>query len=264
MLSASRTITCAIPVLNGAATLDSTIASLRGQRDTETRVLAVDSGSTDDTLEICARWGVETRYAERGNMYRAVNAGLQDASTKWLTYLNSDDVVYATAFRDLIDLAEATSADIAYGDPDFIDEHGRFLYGMRAASPHELPLLFRIPLQGLPQPGTIFSRALYERLGGFNTDFRLAGDADFFLRALQSGAKFAHLERPVCGFRLHGMQQTATQAQGVREEDLRIGSAAGGRNVAARATLLKWRLRNARGYLVRYLRTGSFRGSARP
>jgi glycosyltransferase involved in cell wall biosynthesis len=262
MPSAPRTITCAIPVLNGAATLDWTIASLRAQRDVDVRAIAVDSGSTDGTLEICARWGVEARYAERGNMYRAVNAGLHDAATLWVTYLNSDDIVYPTAFRDLIDLAESTPAEVAYGDPDFIAEDGRFLYSMHSALPQELPRLFRIPLQGLPQPGTIFSRALYERLDGFNTDFRLAGDADFFLRALQSGAKFARLGQPVCGFRLHAGQQTATQAKGVREEDVRIRSAAGGSTAAARATLLRWRLRNAPNYLLRYLRTGTLRGSA--
>jgi glycosyltransferase involved in cell wall biosynthesis len=263
MPSARRTITCAIPILNGAATLDWTIASLRGQRDVDVHTIAVDSGSTDGTLEICARWGVEARYTERGNMYRAVNEGLHDASTAWVTYLNSDDIVYPTAFRNLIDLAESTSAEVAYGDPDFIAEDGRFLYSMRSALPHELPQLFRIPLQGLPQPGTIFTRSLYERLGGFDTAFRLAGDADFFVRALRSGAKFVRLAQPVCGFRLHAAQQTVMQAQSVREEDRRIRSAAGGSTAAAKATLLRWRLRNAPNYLLRYLRTGSLRGHPR-
>jgi glycosyltransferase involved in cell wall biosynthesis len=251
-------------VLNGAATLDWTIASLRAQRGVDVRVIAVDSGSTDATLEICNRWGIETRFAERGNMYRAVNAGLEDAATPWVTYLNSDDVVYPTAFRELIALAEAESADLAYGDPDYVDEDGRFLYALRSAAPSELLTLFRIPLQGLPQPGTIFSRALYDRLGGFDTGFRLSGDADFFLRALQSGAKFVRHPAPVCGFRLHGAQQTETQAAAVREENRRIRGAAGGSSAVARATMLKWRLRNARNYVVRYLRTGSLRGGPPP
>jgi glycosyltransferase involved in cell wall biosynthesis len=263
MPSARRTITCAIPVLNGAPTLDWTLTSLLGQRDVDVRIIAVDGGSTDGTLEILARRGVEVRHTEPGNMYRAVNAGLEDATTPWVTYLNSDDIVYPTTYRDLIDLAVEASADLAYGDTDLIAEDGRFLYSMRSALPHELPVLFRLPVQGMPQPGTIFTRELYERLRGFDTAYRMAADADFFLRALQSGAKFVDLGRPVCGFRLHAKQQTVTLAQVVREEDSRIRAiAGGGSTAAARATLLRWRLRNSRNYLLRYLRTGSFRGWA--
>lgn len=261
MPPSSPVVTCVIPVLNGASTLHWTIASLRAQQGADVRIIAVDSGSTDGTLDICARWDVETRYVERGNMYRAVNAGLEDAQTRWLTYLNADDIVYTTAFRDLIDLAERSAADVAYGNADFMSGDGSFLFGVRSAPPADLPHLFRIPLQGLPQPGTIFAGSLFEKLGGFNTEFRLAGDADFFLRALQSGAKFVHLRQPVCSFRLHAAQQTATQRAGVREEDRRIQSAAGGRTAAATAAMLKWRLRNVPSYLIRYLRTGSISAS---
>lgn len=255
-----RSVTCAIPVLNGAATLDWTILSLRSQRDVPVTIVAVDSGSTDGTLEVCGRWGVETRYAERGNMYRAVNAGLEGAASEWLTYLNADDAVYSRSFHDLIALAEATSAEVVYGDHDFVDGEGRFLYSLKSAEPSDLQALFAASVMGLPQPGTLFSRKLFERLGGFSTELRLTADADFFLRALQSGARFARLDRTVCTFRLHGSQQTVTRAEEMRQETLRVAAAAGSRSATAR---LRWRLRNARDYAIRLLRTRSLRGGPR-
>jgi glycosyltransferase involved in cell wall biosynthesis len=260
-MSEVRTITCAIPVLNGAATLDWTVLSLRSQRGVDVNIVAVDSGSTDGTLDICSRWNVETRYAERGNMYRAVNAGLAGAATDWLTYLNADDTVYARSFAELLALAEKTNADVVYGDHDFVDDEGRFLFSLKSAAPHDLQPLFGASVMGLPQPGTLFKRTLYERLGGFSTDFRLTADADFFLRALQSGARFARLDRSVCAFRMHASQQTRKHATEMQQETLRVATAAGGRTAAARATRLRWRLANAANYLLRYLRVGKLRGT---
>ena len=256
-------ITCAIPVLNGAATLDWTILSLRSQRGVDVNIVAVDSGSTDGTRDICTRWGVETRFAERGNMYRAVNAGLQGAATEWLTYLNADDMVYAKSFADLLALAEKTGAEVVYGNHDFVDDEGRFLFSLKSAAPGDLQALFGASVMGLPQPGTLFSRRLFERLGGFSTDFRLTADADFFLRALQSGAKFARLDRSVCAFRMHASQQTRQYAAEMKQETLRVATAAGGRTAAARATRFRWRLDNAGNYLLRYLRVGKLRGTPR-
>ncbi|MFP5246603.1 MAG: glycosyltransferase, partial [Thermoanaerobaculia bacterium] len=248
-------IRCAVPTLNAAATLDWTLLSLRSARDAHVETIVVDSGSTDRTLEICARWAVAVRYDEPGNMYRAVNVGLADARTPWVTYLNGDDYVYPGAYASLIECAERAGADAASGDFDFIDENGRFLYCLRMADPDDLLALSRMPFQGLPQAGTIISRRLYEFLGGFCTDFRLAGDFDFFARGMRAGAKFVRLDQPVCAFRLHRGQQTVRHAAELRAESLRVGATTGRRDSAAVAAFVRWRMHNIGNYVLRYLRT---------
>jgi O-antigen biosynthesis protein len=53
-----RSVTVAIPVLNGAAYLDEVLGAVRGQRvDVPVELLIVDSGSTDGSLEIARRHG---------------------------------------------------------------------------------------------------------------------------------------------------------------------------------------------------------------
>lgn len=42
----------------------------------------------------------------------------------------------------------------------------------------------------MPHPGMAVKRSLYERIGLFRTDFRVAMDYEFTLRALHKGAKF--------------------------------------------------------------------------
>ena len=251
-------LTCAIPTLNAAATLEETLRSLRQQSDVH--AVIVDSGSTDGTLDIAARFGIPVRFVERGNMYRAVNAGLIDAQTPWLTYLNADDLVHSGAFAKLVRLG----ADVAYGDCDFIDADGRYLSTFLSADPPDLLALYRAGVQGLPQPATIFTRELFATLGGFNTDYRFAADADFFLRALQHGARFARLREPVCAFRLHASQQTVMHGAEMAAEIARIAQAAGGASMKARLAFARWRLRNARNYAARLVRTGRLRLRERP
>lgn len=250
-------LTCVIPAWNGAATLEATLRSLREQRNVE--VILVDSGSTDGTLDIAARFGVPVRFAGPGNMYRAVNEGLRDAATPWLTYLNCDDLVHPGAFAKLIALADTQRADVAYGDCDFIDAEGKYLSSFLSADPPDLLSLYRARAQGLPQPATIFTRALFAHLGGFDTQYRFAADADFFLRALQHGARFTRLPEPVCAFRLHAAQQTVTHGGAMAAEIARIAEAAGGASMQSRMAFARWRLRNARNYAARFIRTGRLR-----
>lgn len=56
--SENGTVTVAIPVLNGARYLDEVLSAIRRQRvEREVELLIIDSGSTDESLEIAARHG---------------------------------------------------------------------------------------------------------------------------------------------------------------------------------------------------------------
>ena len=241
-----RTITCVVPTLNGGATLDFTLASLLTQQGVELRVVVVDSGSTDDTLAICKRWGVETMYEPPGNMYKAINAGLATASSEWVAYVNSDDVLFGSALERLIDLGRSSSADLVYGDADFIDLDGRFLSSYASGRPHELLPLFRNHIMGFVQPSVIYTAAAYRRLNGFDTQYRLGADADFFVRALLAGMKYAHLAKTtVTAFRLHAGQQTGKNLESFAVELKQIFAPIGAPSMSDRVVLARWRTRNA-------------------
>ncbi|MGH9840087.1 MAG: oligosaccharide flippase family protein [Blastocatellia bacterium] len=50
------------------------------QRGVAVNIIVADSGSTDATPEICRRWNARVIYAEPGNMYRAINAALNECT----------------------------------------------------------------------------------------------------------------------------------------------------------------------------------------
>ena len=249
-------ISCIVPTLNSAPTLEFTLLSLLSQRDIPIEVIVADSGSSDGTLEICRRWSVKIIYAEPGNMYRAINAGLRQSKSRWFAYLNSDDLVYTDTYSRLISLGESLKADIVYGNCDYIDWQGRFVYSFSAAKPDELLSLFRLSTMGFAQQTAIFRREVYEKQSGFDESFRFRADADFYIRALKLGLKFARLEGPsVACFRLHGNQFSNQYSEVDSMEASKLFDSG---DMSAHpgdwAKMVLWRLRNLPHYAIRILR----------
>jgi glycosyltransferase involved in cell wall biosynthesis len=253
---ANPVISCVVPTLNSAATLDTTLLSLRTQKDVDVHILVVDSGSTDATLEICQRWNVPSIYEAPGNMYQAINSGLRQCTTEWITYLNSDDWIYSDSYARLLARGEQQKADLVYGHHDFVDGQGRFMCSLSAARPQHILPLFRAGELGFIQPAAIYRRTLYSRLNGFDETYALCADGDFFIRAALSGAAFARLNgAPVVAFRMHQQQQTQRKWAALAQEKQQIATALVS-PPSALDTALKtiWRARNLPHYSIRLLR----------
>jgi glycosyltransferase involved in cell wall biosynthesis len=227
------------------------------QRDCDVKVLVADSGSTDGTLDICRRWGVEHVYVEPGNMYSAVNAGLRTLNCEWVTYLNSDDVVFPDSYARLLALAEKTHASVAYGTADYVDASGRFLFSHTPPRPKMLRPLHRLGVMGFAQPGAIFSRSAFETANAFDESFHNAADFAFFSRLLEAGERFARLPSPaVCSFRLHVDQFSVRAKARVEEERQRVTrSVCLPANRRDHLSMWFWRAENTFQYTERFLRS---------
>ena len=248
-------LTCVVPTWNSGETLDFTLASLVAQRDVGATILVVDSGSTDGTVAICERWNIPWIFEPPGNMYAAIRTGFSRSTTPWLAYVNSDDLLYGSAWSALMDCAEKEGAEIAYGDADLIDGAGRFLSSYAGAVPGELMSIFRHRIMGFAQPTAIFSARAYNDLEGFDTRYSLGADADFFIRALQRGFRYTCVRRqPLAAFRLHAKQQSNTKRGAFDVELDHIYASLGAITIGDRIAYLRWRMRNAPNYLIRATR----------
>lgn len=249
-------ISCVVPTLNSAETLDTTLLSLRSQKKFKPAIIVADSGSTDGTSDICRRWEVPTIYVPPGNMYRAINDGLQQFNSEWVAYLNSDDWIYQNSFERLIAEGERTKAAVVYGNCDYTDAQGRFIYSFAAAEPDQLLPLFRLCRMGFAQQSAIFRRSLFEELSGFDESLLYRADADFYIRGLLAKKLFAKIAGPsVACFRLHakqysnqGIKQTETEANRIFGRDELRSS------LNDRLTLAAWQFRNLPHYTIRILR----------
>lgn len=249
-------ITYAIPTLNSALTLDITLHSLKNQVNVDVDIIVVDSGSTDGTLEICQKWGVKTIFAEKGNIYRAINCGLANATTEWVAYINSDDWLYCDSVTKLMALGNQENADVVYGRCDYTDQYGRFIYSYEPVKLQQINSAFLSGTLGFSQQTTIFRKSLFDSLKGFDESYFLSGDQDFFVRALQTGAKFSFLnDFPVACFRLHANQLSSARVDEHRQEGEKIAQLMAQKmTFANKIDLLKWRLSNLGHYGLRFLR----------
>jgi len=197
----------------------------------------------------------------RPGLYAAVNQGLrQPGAWDAGTYVNDDDLVVAAGLgQALAALGRDPGLDAVYGRVAMIDAAGRLLAEIPVARRGgDLGALLAAGIVPLAQPGTVFRRAAFEALGGFDERLAAAGDLDFIARALAAGRRVGFVDARVAAFRVHGGQISA-QRELVRRETAGIFAAARGRAAwrrAARAAALRFRLANLGAYLDRIRRHG--------
>ena len=173
--------------LNSSRHIGQTLESVAAQRDIHCEHIIADGGSTDATLAIVesglrpgGRWvsGPDSGIAE------AMNKGLALAQGEWLLFLQSDDYlcnpnVLAEASKHFAPDLDICGFPVLFGS----DESAATMQPRGAG----FWLNFKT---GLNHQGTFIRRALFERIGAYDTTFKIAMDYEFFLRAYRAGAIF--------------------------------------------------------------------------
>jgi GT2 family glycosyltransferase len=201
---------------------------------------------------IAAGTGVVVLPETSTGLYAALNQGWR-APGEWdvMTSLNDDDLLLSPGFGRLLDeLVRRPEVDVAYGRVRLIGARGENI-GAQPVARHvgDLEALLARGIVPLAQPGMVMRRRLVERLGGFDEAYRLAGDLDFFVRAVVAGARFLFVNTWTAGFRLHAGQLSRQRVE-IEAEKMRslqpLASKAGGT-----AALWRFRLDNAGVYYER-------------
>jgi glycosyltransferase involved in cell wall biosynthesis len=190
--------------------IERTLESVLGQHQPAGTIehIVMDGGSTDGTVEILERWRERISFASGPDdgQTAAVNAGLAMARGEILAYLNSDDVYREGAVAAALAAFERDpSADVVYGDADFIDADDRFI----RPYPTEEWSLQRLALVCfLCQPAVFFRRRVFEQFGPLDATLHYCMDYEYWLRLGLRGARFLHIPVRLAGSRLHPEAKT--------------------------------------------------------
>jgi glycosyltransferase involved in cell wall biosynthesis len=244
------------PTLNADKYLDFCLLSTKQLRETIVSHILVDSGSKDRTLDVANWHEVKSIYYPPGNMYAAINGGITESDSEWVTYLNGDDFIYPKSLMLALE-SMGDDYDVIYANIDYIDDEGRFVHHWKSAETSNFAGLFASNIMPFPQQGTLFRRSLWEKLGGFREQFRYSADFDFFLRAFASGARFGYFcGAPTAAFRLHGDQISHNFISAMQSEVRE--SVADAQLLATPHEMIfakfNMRVRNLSSYIVRFLR----------
>lgn len=122
-------ITIIVPIYNVEQYLPSCIESILQQTYVNLQILLVDDGSTDSCPDICDEYAqkdhrVEVIHKPNGGLSDARNVGIERAKGKYITFIDSDDVIAADMVNYLYMLAENNDADISVCQNTKVKEDG--------------------------------------------------------------------------------------------------------------------------------------------
>jgi glycosyltransferase involved in cell wall biosynthesis len=193
---------------NCADTVVHALDSVASQRDVDIEHLVIDGGSRDGTVDLLnARRGQLAHLVsepDRG-IYDALNKGIARARGDVVGFLHADDV-YADA-RVLADVAAAfadPAVQAVYGDLQYVQQNDPscVIRHWQAGEFSRRRLAWGwMP----PHPSLYVRRSWYERIGGFDTRYRIAADY-FSILQLFSAPDFraVYLPRVLVQMRLGG------------------------------------------------------------
>lgn len=110
-------VSIVIPVYNAERWLGYCLNSVMSQSYPYFEVILVNDGSTDSSLEICERYAeLDVRFKvidiPNGGVSNARNTGVKAAKGKWLTFVDSDDVVSSNMLDLMVDSAIRTGNEL--------------------------------------------------------------------------------------------------------------------------------------------------------
>jgi len=170
---------------NAENTIEKTLKSIKNQSYNNIEHIIIDGGSKDSTLEICNSFSHEAKIISESDngVYDAFNKGLKLATGDVIGFLNADDTFYnENSIQDIVDAFSNNETDIVYGNLDYVNEESKVIRNW-ISRPYVKGLLKKA--WKIAHPSFYCKKEVYDRLGGYNDSFKIAGDFELCLRFLE-------------------------------------------------------------------------------
>jgi len=190
-------ITILTASMNNRSSIRQTIESIRSQTFQNLEHIIVDGGSEDKTVEIIKeyvnRYNLQWLSEPDNGIADALNKGLSLSQGRYIIVIQADDkLLNPEILENVYPMLEKEDIDID-SFPVIMDHH-------------EKGKILRKPIKHLwwnhfkfifPHQGCFVHRRVFDKIGGFRKEFKIAMDYDFFFRALASRPSIQFGEFPV-------------------------------------------------------------------
>jgi glycosyltransferase involved in cell wall biosynthesis len=197
-----------IPNYNYARYLAETIASVQSQTYSNTEIIVVNNGSTDDSLQVLDQFKSQIILVDQQNLGQAEarNSGIKVATGDLIAFLDADDYWQKDKLEKQIRLItpeveliysgisrfQDTSKEVeSIVSPRFKGDCRQFFLDLSAVS---------IVLSG--ESTALLTRRLLNLVGKFDADLNSASGWDFFRRC-STFTRFDFVDEPLTNYRLH-------------------------------------------------------------
>lgn len=245
-LARNKRVSIVIAAYNCARTLPATLDSCLAQTHSDTEIVVVDDGSTDDTAAVLASYGTRIRVISQpnGGLASARNTGMRAARGEYLAWMDADDLMASgrvllqaavLASDDAIELVCSDFSAFVEPECDYDPSHISRYYsavtrlgGLTNIFPQSREIaadgttatvragaVYLALLSGsfVHPPTVMVRRTLFERAGYFDESLRYNSDFDFILRASRLG-RYAYVDAPLLRYRRSDTQMSHSAAGG--------------------------------------------------
>ena len=216
--------------LNNKAGLEETAKSVVAQTWDDYEWIIIDGGSTDGSVEVIKKYAAETEKLvywcsePDGGIYQGMNKGILRAKGKYCWFLNSGDCAFTyTTLADIFKIEH--DEDIIYGNMKirYLEglKHEDLLRSMKKSNPCSLISWARYP--AILHQASFIKHDLLVNLHLYNSkDYKIAGDTDFFIRAIfQHSAKCKYVDTVFALFKNGGISTVDKMQKFMRLEHVR-------------------------------------------
>lgn len=209
---------------NSVDTIKDTIKSVLAQTYSDIEYIIVDGGSKDGTLDVIKRYAdrIQRVISEPDQgIYDAMNKGIDLATGDVIGILNSDDFYENEGVISLVAETFRTSgAGVVFGDLVFVDRNNincvRRYYSSKKFRPWKLRVGW-MP----PHPTTFIRASVYEKVGSYALNYKIAADYEMFVRMLLvHNISFQRIPRILVRMRLGGASTNGIKSSWLRNKEI--------------------------------------------
>lgn len=201
-------------VFNNDRTLEGTIESVLNQTYPNIEYIIVDGGSTDNTLSIIKKYEQSIKWIsepDRG-ISDAFNKGILMSSGDLIGIINADDWYEKDAIEIIVENLE-DEIDVYCGNIRLIDKSSEI-------SKYKKSKISWLSLgMHVMHPSVFVKRSVYNKVGLFNIDYKIAMDYDMLLRIRRHSFRFKYIDRTIANMRLNG---ASSDVKKMHAEELKV------------------------------------------
>jgi glycosyltransferase involved in cell wall biosynthesis len=221
-----------MPCYNAAGTIEEALSSLAGQTLSDYEIIAVEDGSSDQTLDILQEWAnrdprIQILPQPHGGIIRALNNGLSRCRASYIARMDTDDRSHPERLALQVNYLDcnpqiALVGSLVAGFPTRQVRRGFQIYleWLNALVSNEAIRREIFVESPFPHPSVAFRRDWVNREGGYQ-EHGWPEDYDLWLRLYLSGAQFAKIPRVLLDWREHSQRLTRTDSRYSVENFLR-------------------------------------------
>jgi len=194
---------------NSYGTIADTINSVLAQTYPDIEYIVIDGASSDRTKDIVTSFGQRiSRFISEPDkgLYDAINKGIRLATGDIIGILNSDDFFCNnTVIEKVVESFRENEIDAVFGDVQFVDTVTTSKVVRYYSSKHFKTTRFRFGF--MPAHSSFYvKRELFEKLGYYKTDYKIAADYELLIRFLYiNKIRYKYLEMPFVSMRMGGV-----------------------------------------------------------